>query len=57
MNFGSLDKIIITFSESKCILGISGKELVTSLGIKSKVSPKKYKKARYANGNVSRKDL
>ena len=31
--------------------------LITYLGLKAKVRPKKYKKARYAIGNVSKKDL
>ena len=35
----------------------SGKGLITSLGFKAKGSPQKYKKARYAIGNVSKKDL
>ena len=30
---------------------------MTSMGIKAKASPKKYKKARYAIGNVSMKDI
>ena len=47
----------IKSSESKDNLGKSGKGLITSLGIKSKVSPKKYKKAMYAIKNISKKDL
>ena len=31
--------------------------MITSLGLKSKVSPHKYKKSRYAVGNISKKDL
>ena len=31
--------------------------MITSLGFKTKTTPKKYKKARYAIGNVSKKDL
>ena len=38
-------------------MGISGKGLIASLGIKAKVRTHKYKKARYAIGNVSKKDL
>ena len=38
-------------------MGLSGKGLITSLGIKAKVRPHKYKKERYAIGNVSKKDL
>ena len=31
--------------------------MITSLGFKSKASPQKYKKSRYAIGNVSEKDI
>ena len=31
--------------------------MITSLGIKSKARPKKYKKARHAIGNISKKDF
>ena len=47
----------ITSSEPKYYLGRSGKVLITSLGINTNVSPKKYKKARYAITNVSMKDI
>ena len=57
MKFGSLDKIRITSSEPKDNLGRSGKVLVTSLGLKSKARPKKYKNSRYAIKNVSIKFL
>ena len=57
MRFGSLDKIRITSSEPKDNLGISGKGLITSLGLKAKTRPYKYKKSRHAIGNVSMKDL
>ena len=57
LKFGSLDKIRITSSDSKYYLGISGKGLITLLGLKAKARPKKYKKARYAIINVSKKDL
>ena len=57
LKFDSLDKMKITSSESKDNLGRSGKGLITSLGLKAKVRPHKYKKARYAIGNVSKKDL
>ena len=57
LKFDSLDKMRITCSESKFRLGISGKGLITSMGLKSKTRPKKYKKARYAIKNVSKKDL
>ena len=46
-----------TSSESKGKLGISGKGLVTALAFKTKVRSQKYKKARYAIGNVSKKEL
>ena len=35
----------------------SGKGLVTALALKTKARSKKYKKAKYAIGNVSKKDL
>ena len=38
-------------------MGRSVKVLITSLSIKSKAGPKKYQKARYSIGNVSKKDL
>ena len=46
-----------TSSESKGKLEISGKGLNNSMGFKTKLKPKKYKKARYAIGNVSKKKL
>ena len=46
-----------TSSESKGKLGRSGKGLVTALDFKTKVGLQKYKKARYAIVNVSKKDL
>ena len=49
--------MIITSSESKFKLGRSGKGLITSMSLKAKTSPKKYKKERYAIRNVSKKDL
>ena len=52
-----MDKMKITSSESKGKLEISGKGLITSLGFKAKVRPQKYKKARYAIINVSKKGL
>ena len=52
-----LDNMKIKSSESKGKLQISGKGLITSLGFKAKVRPQKHKKARYAIGNVSKKDL
>ena len=47
----------IKSSESKVKLEKSGKGLTTSLGFKAIVRPQKYKKARYAIGNASKKDL
>ena len=47
----------IKSSDSKDNLGRPGKGLITSLGLKAKVRPHKYKKARYAIGNVSKKYL
>ena len=38
-------------------MGRSGKGLVTALAFKTKVRSQKYKKARYAIVNVSKKDL
>ena len=55
--FDSLNKMETTSSESKGKLGRSGKGLVTALALKTKAMTKKYKKARYAIGNVSMKDL
>ena len=55
--FESLDKMKTTSSESKGKLEKSGKGLFTSLGFKTKVRSQKYKKARYAIGNVSEKNL
>ena len=40
-DFGSLDKMKITSSEPKDHLGISGKRLITSLGTKTNLRPKK----------------
>ena len=47
----------ITTSYSKDDLVRSGKWLITSLGIKSKLRSYKCKKARYAIENISKKDL
>ena len=57
LEFGSIDKMRITSSESKVKLGISGKGLIKSLGLKAKTRTKKYKKARYTIVNVSKKYL
>ena len=55
--FDSLNKKETTSSESKRKLGRSGKGLVTALALKTKARSKKYKKARYAIGNFSMKDI
>ena len=57
LKFGILNKMRITYSEPKNNLGRSGNGLITSLGLNAKARPNKYKKARYAIGNVIRKDL
>ena len=57
LKFDSLDNMKITSSESKRNLERPGKGLITSLGFKTKLRPQKYKKARYAIRNVSKKDL
>ena len=55
--FDSLNKMETKSSESKDKLGISGKGLVTALDLKTKVRSKRYKKERYAIGNVSMKEI
>ena len=55
MKIDSLEKMKITSSESKEKLGRSGQGLITSLGLKAKVRPQKYKQARYSIGNVIKK--
>ena len=55
--FDSMNKMETTSSESKRKLVRSGKGLVTALFFKTKARSSKYKKARYAIGNVSDKDL
>ena len=55
--FDSLNKMKTTSSESKVKLERSGKGLVTALYFKTKLRLSKYKKARYAIGNVSERDL
>ena len=57
LKFDSLDNMKIKSSESKYNLVISGKGLITSLGLKAKSRSNKYKKARYYIVNVSKKDL
>ena len=53
-NFDDLNKMETTSSESKVALERSGKGLVTALSLNTKA---RSKKARYAIGNVSMKDL
>ena len=55
--FDSLEKMKIKSSESKGKLERLGKGLNNSRGFKAKVTPQKYKKARYAIGNVRKNDL
>ena len=53
----NLNKMEATSSELKVKMEGSGKLLVTALDLKTKARSTKYKKARYAIGNVSMKDL
>ena len=55
--FDSMNKIKTSSLESKGKLERSEKGLVTALDFKTKVRWQNYKKARYAIGNVSEKDL
>ena len=55
--FDSLEKMKITSSEPKNNLVRAGKGLITFLDLRAKVSETKYKKAKYAIINVSKKDL
>ena len=57
LKFDSLDRMEITSSDSEDNLEISGKGLIASLGLKVKASPKEYKKAWHAIGNISKKKL
>ena len=50
--FDRMNKMKTTSSESKGKLGRLGKGLVTALAFKTKVRSPKYKKARYAIGNI-----
>ena len=56
-NFDSLNNMKTTSSESKGKLVRSGKGLLTALDFKTKLGFAKYKKARYAIGDVSEKNL
>ena len=53
----SLNKTETTSSGSKGKSERSGKGLVTALALKTKARSEKYRRARYALGNVSMKDL
>ena len=53
LNFGILNKMKITYLQPKDYFKISGKGLITSLGIKTIVQPKKGKKSRCVITNVS----
>ena len=55
--FDNLNKMETTSSESKVGLERSREGLVTALYLKTKARSEKYKKVRYAIGNVSMKDL
>ena len=55
MNFGSLEKMNITYLEPKDYLGRSGEGLITSLGLRNILRSNKNKKTRYAINNVSMK--
>ena len=57
LKYDKLDKMKITSSESKGKLKRSGKGLIIYLGFNAKVSPHRYKKARYAIRNVGKKDF
>ena len=57
LDFGSVEKMKITSSEPKDYQGISGKGLITSLGLKTIIGSKKSKKARYNITYVSRKNI
>ena len=50
LKFDSLDNMRIISSDTKDNLGRSGKGLITSLHIKSKARPKKYKKQGITSG-------
>ena len=52
-----MDKMKITSSDPKYYLGILGKGLITSMGLKNNVRSKINKKERYAITNVNMKDL
>ena len=57
LKLGILDKIKITFSKPKGYMGISGKMLITSLGLNAIVRSKKDKTSRYSIAYFSIKDI
>ena len=57
LKYDSLDNMKIIYSDSKDNLGISGKGLIKSLGLKTKARPNTYKNSKYAIENVSEKDV
>ena len=56
LKFYSLNKMRITSSESKVRLEISENGLITPLRFRAKIRPQKYKRARCAIVNFSKKD-
>ena len=56
-NLDNMDRMETTSLESKVKMEGSGKWLVTALALKTTARSTKYKKSRYAIGNVSMKDL
>ena len=57
LKFGSQEKMRIISSDPKDNLGISGKGLITSLGLNTNLKSKKNKRERYAITNVSLKNI
>ena len=57
LKFGSLENMIITYSEPKYYLGGSVKGLIIYLGINTNANAKEYKKEMYAITNISMKDI
>ena len=55
--FGNMDKIKITYSEPKDYLGIPVKGLITSLGIKTIIRPKKIERTRFSITEAILKDF
>ena len=55
LKFDSLENMRITSSDTKDNLGRSGNGLITSLGLKPKASPKKYRKETYDIVSVRKK--